>query len=216
MIGEVAVDNDVLMKLAAYDMLASLDQLSSGPIWILGSARFVVRNHLSRDPRFEGGRGLAEGAFATFLESAALLEPEADEVRTAAELQRSAMLRNLDMDGGECLLSAMVLHRGLTRLATGDKRAIVAIAGLLREGLIDTAIAGRILCLEQLVLLVSAIEGVTWTRKAICAAAAVDRALTACAECKRTHVSGMEGLSSYIRSLDESAPGVLALDLPSS
>ena len=62
-----------------------------------------------------------------------------------------ALRNGLQLDGGESLLFAMAVHRGVTRIVTGDKRAIQSLEILLHESELDIGeLENRLVCFEQL------------------------------------------------------------------
>lgn len=210
-----AIDNDILYKGACYGLVVELIRgipATLEDVGFLFVARFVVRAKLRKATLVRAAAAaleLMEGVIAR----AQSLEPSIDEVRVAAELEHAAARANLDLDVGESQLCAIVLARGLPKLVTGDKRAIAALEVLLGAANKAGQLAGRVLCLEQLVRsLLNAGKG-PQVRDAVCGEPSVDRALTACFSCTSPEVGPerwAEGLTSYINSLRSSAPSVMA------
>ena len=98
------------------------------------------------------------------------------------------------------------------RVLTGDKRAIVAIEGLVDADERLAALSGKVYCLEQLILIVLSADSNEKLRDSICTESSVDKTLTICLSCRSN--SGFEAtaecLGSYIRDLRSKAPRVLA------
>lgn len=206
----VLLDNDVVLKVACYALVdetvaaATIDDI---PPAMLGVGRFVVRGRLARAPNI-ADRARATAAFERMLAAMSLVEPDDAEMAAAADLEAEANRRDLELDGGESQLLAMLANRACKLLVTGDKRAIAAMA------IVAAAQAGsRVACLEQLIAHVVSASGTSAVRPRICAEPKVDRAVTGCFACSSPaapdDVDVMDGLASYIGHLDRSAPGVL-------
>lgn len=210
MTDQVLLDNDLALKIACYALvrealaIVGRDGVRPG---MLGVARFVLRS------RIERGRGIVSPSHAmqqlqVLLENVNLLEPTEDELALAADLEAEAQRLEHELDGGESQLLAILAHRGLRLLLTGDKRAIVAMS-VVAPGLASSKIA----CLEQFMAEIISLAGVEPVRAAVCNEPSVDKAITACFGCSRpsaTEADVIEGLASYTGHLSRSAPGVLA------
>jgi hypothetical protein len=208
------IDNDILVKGACYRLLAEVANSipGGGHCGVLGAAKFVVPHYIRRQ-KLAGDVAAAEMCFFSFLASSEALEPSPDERELAAALEANAQQLSLSLDPGESQLVSILVSRVLPWLATGDKRAIVAL-----EKLVDTdarlaGLAGKIRCLEQLVQQMLTNGDCTIIRNAICSEAAVDKALTICFSCSsQDSPSGSirQGLDSYIGAIRASAARVLA------
>jgi hypothetical protein len=149
----------------------------------------------------------ASEAFTRLLEAVSLVEPDDAELAIAAELEAEASRRDLELDGGESQLLAILTNRSYRRLITGDKRAITAMASM---GM--TEASEKVACLEQLVAQIVRLVGGSIVRQCVCAEPGVDRALTICCGCSGADPGEdgvLAGLASYIGSLNQSAPGML-------
>lgn len=213
------LDNDVLIKCAAYRLLKEVvaspeDDWSVGS---LGAARFVVPNRLARHPEIVDGAAAVEH-WQSVLEHLELLEPNDVEEQLASDLEEAALRYGLDLDSGESQLCAMVIERMIPLLITGDKRAIVAIERLLNvvDWLLD--LGGRVGCLEQLADWLCGRLGADSVRGRICTEPGADRALSVCFSCAGypDYAVDPEGLRSYIDALRLQAPRTLtdALRIP--
>lgn len=206
----VLIDNDVVLKVSCYELvdetLLAITVNGVAPA-MLGVGRFVVRGRLAKVGSV-ADRTKATGAFERLLAELGAVEPDDAELSLAADLEAEAIRHNLELDGGESQLLAVLASRGCDLLLTGDKRAIAAVAVIAAK----TA-ASRIACLEQLICQLVASVGVARVRPGVCAEPLVDRAITACFACSRPapprDEEVVEGLSSYVRHLDRAAPGVL-------
>ncbi len=207
---QILLDNDVILKVARYslvdEMLAAIPA-DDATLGMLGVGRFVVRGRIERDRRLaDPARALA--AFEELLARTTLLEPTADEIALAAQLEAEASRVDLELDGGESQLVAMLACRACCLLITGDKRAVMAISEVARH-----LAEGRIACLEQLVAQIVARVGSARVRQAVCAEPTADRALALCLGCGREAQPSDEdvlaALASYSGDLGRTAPGTL-------
>lgn len=210
-----ALDNDVVLKAACYGLTDRFwPEAYDVRVGVLGTARFVVptyveRAHLRKDP----AEALAH--LDRVLARAERLEPSEQELELAVELERAGQLAGLALEGGESMLCAITLLRGVPWLHTGDKRAIKSI-----EALADSLAArmgGRMRCLEQLALgALSPPEQYPQLARAICAEPAVDKTLSICFSCfAEEHASrdaAREALENYIAALRAGAPRVLSTE----
>lgn len=204
------VDNDVALKISCYglvDETVSAITIEGVAPAMLGVGRFVIRGRLAK-ARNIADAAKATAAFERLLGAISAVEPDEAELSLAADLEAEANRRDLELDGGESQLLAMLARRGCALLLTGDKRAISAIAATAAE-----LAASRIACLEQLMGELVARGNASAARRGVCAEPHVDRAVTACFGCSRlappTADEVAEGLASYVRHLDRAAPGVL-------
>jgi len=215
----VAVDNDILYKGAWYGFLRELvTAIPAAPddAAVLGQARFVIGKRLQKQQK---QLGEAASRALEHLEAALALlkvvEPTEEEQSLAAELEYLAQVGGVALDGGESLLCAVTIRRGLDRLATGDKRAIAALGALLGKHPELTALAGKIVCLEQLVLRLLGDGDSTVIRSSICAQKHTDKALANCFSCSNPDArprDWLDGLTSYIRSVRSTAETLLCSD----
>jgi hypothetical protein len=206
----ILLDNDVVLKAASYalaDETVAATTIDDTPPAMLGVGRFVIRNRLSRSSNIADVPRATE-AFAQMLAAMTLVEPNDDEMAAAADLEAEAIRQDLELDGGESQLLAILANRACSLLVTGDKRAIAAMAIVAAD-----LAGGRVACLEQLIAHIVATSATPFVQPRICAEPNVDRAITSCFACsspERPDVADvLAGLASYIGHLDRSAPGVL-------
>jgi len=206
---QVLLDNDVALKVACYSLVDEtlvVTTIGDVPPGILGVGRFVIRGRLDRGSNI-ADVPRAKAAFERLLGRVELLEPDDDELAMAADLEAEASRRDLELDGGESQLLALLLKRGCRVLVTGDKRAIVAMA-IVAAGIA----ADKIACLEQQMAMIVDVAGVDSVRSRVCAEPLIDRAVTSCFACTQDRAGYDDiaaGLSSYVGHLDRSAPGML-------
>lgn len=209
---DIAVDNDVIIKAACYGLTATFwpEAVSTCHLGVLGAARYVVAKRLELSGGSDRARRDAEALFAT----ATTLEPTSAEVALATQLEVTGQRMGLSLDAGESQLIAMMVHRGIPVLETGDKRAIASVELLLDEVTAIVTIAGRVRCLEQIVLrcLGEPSTPVAMAR-AICAEPDVDKTLSICFRCyspaPEGHAVDLAAIHSYLGKLRASAPRVL-------
>jgi hypothetical protein len=211
-----AVDNDVLLKGASYGMLREfITAIPSvlGETLVLGTARFVVVKRLEKH-RDKGDVHAAAAIeqFRSVLQQLATAEPTAAELELAATFEHLAQHAGLALDSGESQLCALTICRQLAKLVTGDKRAIGALEALARISDQLSAVAGKVVCLEQLVIRLLDQNEAQAVRSTICSRPHVDAALAICFSCSSPTTSPdswVAGLESYVRALREAAPTLL-------
>lgn len=208
------VDNDVLFKNACYCLLPQVAVslgLSGGDCGILGAAKYVVTHKIKR-AKLSKSTSSAINNFENFLAIAVVLEPDTEEQTVAAQLEASALRLGLSLDPGESQLCAIVVKRNLPLLLTGDKRAINAIELLLREEVVLLKLRGKVMCLEQLTLLLFLKIAFDVVRSAICLEPQIDKSLSICFSCLSQNASEAntkDGLASYIKDLRSTADQLL-------
>lgn len=151
------LDNDIVLKACAYrchEVLLQAATMADGPPSMLTVAGYAIRSRLERSRAFVD-RDAAITAFDELLCHLTLIDPNEDEVATAADLEALASERGLQLDVGESQLLAILLGRGLSLLFTGDKRAIEAIGRLASD-----EVGPRIVCLER--FMACAVEAVPY------------------------------------------------------
>lgn len=212
MILDLLVDNDVLIKLACYSLLAELPKSTEdfASVGVLGSAPFVAPRRLAKDGLIND-RESALRSLREFLSSATVLEPTEDELTLASEIEDTAVVMGLELDSGESQLCAIAIYRQAVFILTGDKRAIAGAERIREEIPALDPLSGRIVCLEQAIMGMVSRLGIEMVRSKICAEAKVDKSLAICLRCifgVSVPVS-VEGLSSYISSMRQEASSLL-------
>jgi hypothetical protein len=206
----VLLDNDVVLKMASYRLGSELIIATTDdevPPSILVVATHVVRSLIDRSKKLLD-KGAAKAELEAILDKVQQLEPTQEEIVLAADFEQAADELALEFDGGESLLFAILLKRKARRIVTGDKRAIRALEQ------ISTADGhGCIACFEQLIATIAASAGHSGLRTNICAEPDTDKAMTVCFSCGQATAKPSnidDGLSSYINSIRQTAPNVLA------
>ncbi len=205
-----ALDNDVLLKGACYALLAEMIGVvcNLDSCGILGTAKFVIPKTLTAR-----GRTAVANEFLRFVESFAILEPDPAEIAVAAQLEIAAQRAGLNLDEGESLLSAIVSARQIPWLATGDKRAIIALENLLSSITSLESLRNKLISLEQIFKRLVLQYDAARIRSAVCANIVVDKALTICFGChgaESDKADWLDALDSYINDLRRSAPSLLS------
>lgn len=139
----LVVDVDALVKLAHWGLLGELEGATGIPPKRQATVESIRFRAARRDPKLFRDAAVADCLAVALSQFGAAWRPDAEVV---ARLQGIAGL-----DAGEITLIAMLCSDSYAVLVTGDKRALRALAA---PGLEDIAerIAGRIACLEQVVL----------------------------------------------------------------
>ncbi len=210
-----AIDNDILHKGAGFGLLKQIIgaiPADISEVGYLGAVKFIVGKKLRK--------ANLNDAFALLnevLQQAQCLEPTKEEAEFAAQIEYEAQRASLSVDSGESLLCAIVIMRAFSWLVTGDKRAIQGLEELLsRKGDIQD-IAGKVICLEQLLLRLIQKGDPLAIRSAICAQRSLDRSLAICFSCSSPEVgltSWVEALESYLRELRAASPSILSSSSP--
>lgn len=204
------IDNDVVLKVAAYRLGSELVDAATFcglPPAMLGVGKFVVLSRIEKAKSVTDQTDVLK-CFDDLLRQIILLEPSPEEVAVAAEFESAANRLNLELDGGESQLLAILLARSAVTLITGDKRAIKAIA-VVGAGKADK----RIACLEQ--LMATILERVCHhkIRERICGESRADKTLTICFACASavvtTKAEVLDALGSYVSYLRKDAPETL-------
>ncbi len=137
----ILADNDIVHKLACCDLLDSfLLWIESPPaeVWVIPSVPFVLRKKLKNNPT-----------------ALACLEAFLLKTRPIPEASIDLLERYEQLDEGERqMLAVLVEDQRITRLVTGDKRALGQIAGMATDDahLKKRLNESRIDCLESVML----------------------------------------------------------------
>lgn len=199
-------DNDAVLKLSAYCCWETLSTTYLHPAAVLKVATFSLETQLKKARRITNVAPF-QLAVKAFLASCIVIEPTDEEIQLATEFEEGATTFGAEFDTGESQLVAVLITRLLSRLVTGDKRAITAMVALK----IDKG-EGKILCLEQVLKVV--IENGDWQelRSAVCAERSVDTAVAMAFSCYSSPSVDdvVEGLDSYIGDLRSKAGAYLS------
>lgn len=133
------LDNDVLQKLAMLELLdEAIDVAGASSVHVLYTARYRYKKQQKKL-----GEALCNRILA-FIDTCTEIE---EAPSNAAVFQHKP-----DIDHGEAILLDAAAKTSGSVLWTGDKRCIIALAGDDSLQHIASALAGRILCFEQIVV----------------------------------------------------------------
>ncbi len=196
------VDVDALVKLAHWGLLGELEGATGIPPVRQATVESIRFRAVRHDPKLFRDATVADYLAVALSQFGAAWRPDAEVV---ARLQGIAGL-----DAGEITLIAMLCSDPQAMLVTGDKRALLALAAPGLEDIVKR-IAGRIVCLEQVVL--SALDrlGVGTLATSIGPHRDLDVAVR-CAVPLPPYAVELEvrkGLLSYIEDLRKGAPSLL-------
>ena len=205
------IDNDVVLKLAIYDLLQSLpelfaDQAEPVDLIVLDSARYKL---LPRRNRHElCGTEEVAARIESFLRQATILSLDVVDLDLFDALNASP-----GIDPGEALLFSGAAKFSQARVLTGDKRAL---GGLATQGClgITEALNGKIIVMEALMQGFADLDHCR-VQKSVRANPKADKALTNAfgVESPASVDSVREGLESY-RKIVRKSIGGLANDGP--
>lgn len=193
----VHFDNDVIHKLAACDLLTeAVHALDVTTASVLPTARYKF--YLNKPDKGVKRYGeLVYERISGFVADANPLDAELD----ASHLE--TLNGVLGIDQGEAILFASASQLPDEALLTGDKRSLIALAEAPSCGAICTELAGRVLCLEQIVQQVISVCGFEHVRARIAPSVACDTVLQIVFRdgLVTTEANATEGLRSYVGDL---------------
>ncbi len=207
------MDNDVLLKLSRYGLQSELEEFlrdRSATSAVLAVAAFVLPRYVNRLQCITD-RDRTRANLESLLAACGHIEPSAEELAVAIELEEQAQLLGLQFDTGESQLISVLSARQAALLITGDKRAI----GVMERLGLSSGVHGRVGCLEQLILCFVVSNGAFQIRASICQEGSMDKSLAICFSCSSPVVSCdsvTEGLRSYIGAVRQVAGSLLAED----
>jgi hypothetical protein len=190
----ILADNDIVQKLACCDLLDSfLEWIESPPaeIWVIPSIPFVLRKKLKNNPT----------ALACL--EAFLLKTQPIPEASIDLLERYELLD----EGERQMLAVLVEDQRITRLVTGDKRALRQIAVLIPsdEDLAKRLAQTRTDCLESVMLgLIDRFGHAAINAKASLGVDS-DKVLKMTFGAARSEVHAREVLTAYLKDITDSA-----------
>lgn len=207
------IDADVLLKTASYKLLKhflAMTPFDSDDFGMIAAAQFVVAGKFKK--KLKGSQlGQAKAHFEETIATIAAIEPNAEELALAAQLESAAVALGVDLDLGESQICALMFSRGIELMMTGDKRAIKAIAAL-KDHEACAYTHGKVACLEQATMWMIEKAGLESVQPFVCALPTVDTSLAMALGCYSGGsplASCQDGLVSYINSIRQDAPEVL-------
>jgi hypothetical protein len=200
------LDNDVLLKLAGFELLdeaiAAL-KISPDNLYVLESARFVFRDSPSVIAQYS--QSVRDRAI-TFVKSCHGVLTDVE----SCDFIALSKLKNLD-EGEAGLLTATNGVESFV-LITGDKRCLKALANGVGIATIQQRLRGRVICLEQVILVLIQLLGFEVVKARVVPMRDCDKSLKACfgSGDLATETNVVEALEGYIATLRQDAPGLLA------
>lgn len=174
------IDNDVVIKLARMGCFQEGLDAIGRRCGEVGSIKVMLRYMGVADERrrrrlcaSQGEADRLQAALASIVE----IELTEDEALTAGELMAIALIGELDLDEGELMLLVVALHRGSLDVATGDKRAILALPEMVRLAPSLSALQGHLICLEQIFIRMAQARGLAFVGRALALAPRADEAV---------------------------------------
>lgn len=207
----ILVDNDVALKLCAYSCaedLVGLFKAKQMSLAMLGVARHSIGRRVKRARNICNPSMLSQ-QWSLLSSRVIWIEPTDEEIAFAADLEQQALEMNVELDGGESQLFAILVNRLSPLLITGDKRAIAAL-----EVIGQLLPYERVACLEQVFYTLLKTLGAAALQSRVCSEPSVDRTLSIAFAChskaEPISASSIEtGLMSYVGSVRKSAPLIL-------
>lgn len=205
------IDNDILLKLLAFDLfdeaILSLN-LSSTSLRVLSTARFVFQQKRQQQRTYNDQ--IWQQALLLTEQCQSIPEPPPESLLDyLAELQQLEPFRN-SIDEGETELILATRYTPDFILLSGDKRCLSALPQIPTE--IYSRLAGRVVCLELLLLELMEQLGYETLRSRIQPALQYDKTAKVCFGYSRpaTEAEARQALQSYLNDIQRLAPGLLA------
>ena len=204
----LVADNDALLKLNAYalwDDACAVLGVSAADVRTLVEAPYVLRRYRGQAKKQSqyGADGIDRALVA--VERAAPVDLPEDLSERDALLDGARRLNPVKppIDPGEALLFAAAASRAEFYLTTGDKRALLALHGLPEASPICEGLAGRVLCVEHILLKLVEARGLDHVRPLVRAVPACDAAIRMAfgSSVPASEGSVLEGLRSYVANL---------------
>jgi hypothetical protein len=200
-------DNDIIHKLAAFDLLDVLPKLlglTVADLRVLPTAKYQLLTTKPDKAARRYGSDVAQ-RIRQFLEVVT-------EVTDAPDPEDEAALAGLlGVDAGEALLLAACSREPESLLITGDKRCLAAITAAASCVGLSERLAGRVVCLEQVIQAAIAAQGFEAVRARIVPAVSCDLAIRAVfgSGMQAEEANVAQGLDSYIADLRGRTGGLL-------
>lgn len=205
-------DNDFIRKLAACDlleeMLAALE-ITRDQVFILPTARYVLLKPFKNpeQAKIRLGEAVYE-RLKSFLESVTALN-------VAPSPEEQQMLDDVvGIDAGEAVLYSSTAHFADFLVATSDKTSLRALAAHSACDAISQRLNGRVLCFEQMILLIMDRIGFEALRAKVVPALHCDTSLRAVfgSGLSADETNVRTALASYIEHLRGETGGVLVVE----
>lgn len=198
-------DVDILLKLAACELLDELNQMLAVPsadLKVLETAIFKIRSL--------GKKGIYPARIISrairFCESHDAIPA----IQNTAETEALTAL-GTGMDAGEVVLFSSALENPASRVVTGDKRALRMLAKLGKDHAMVRRLQGRIICFEELLLRTFEAHGFDYLCKHCHAGVEHDGVLRLAfrSGLATEQTEALEGIHSAWRAIDRESAGLL-------
>jgi hypothetical protein len=197
------LDNDILLKLSAVDLLdESIASLGFNPedLRVLDTARHVFRRNRKVSTKYSE---VVRDRAIEFVKACQTIVPE---------VTGEFIVLNRLLDVGEATLVAATCEVLPFVLMTGDKRCLQVLAAQVELAEVRERLQGRVIFLEQVILRLIQRSGFDWVKARVVPMMVCDMALQACfgSGALATETNVVEALEGYIATLRQDAPGLLA------
>lgn len=201
------LDVDALHKLAGFDALDDALTLLGArrvDVWVLPTAKFKLRLKKPAEAEKRHGQQTAN-RLNEFVASV----QECGDPPTDAETERLAAVPGID--AGELILIPLAAREPDGLLLTGDKNALRALASDPHCASFAARLAGRVVCLEQVLEALLRRQGFDWLHARVAAAAGLDRGISLIVSpgMSATAAHAQEGFTSFIEDLRRSTGDLL-------
>ncbi len=198
------LDNDIILKLAAYDLFAEVIaafDLTWQDLRILNTAIYIIR-----------AKNTAKHYSPECIQRAISIVEKCQTVPTQPTDEFQLLLRIDEIDEGEASLIAATATESAFWLMTGDKRCLKALVSDESIASIRQRLVGRTICLEQILLKLISIHGIDWVQHRVLDAPICDKAIKIAFgwSTPADETSVKEALNSYIKELEKQSQGLLA------
>lgn len=201
------LDVDAVCKLANWQLLAFLPELTKTSLDQMMAVSSLIHRARRSLVKLDTKLFVHEDRVVEsieFLENTAKL-PEANPEKLAI------FQDSVDIDVGEAILFSIMLEHSNALMLTGDKRALRGLSALPHE--LRSALVGRVIIIEQVVLTALSSYGLKFLRDRICPHRSIDKAIANAmgSQCDAVQAAVEEGLQSYISELSARyEPSILA------
>lgn len=197
-------DNDIVLKLAQFDLLdEAVDALDTklADIFVTSTARFKFKVVKEQEKGVRRWGATTHARICEFLNSVKIIDWQSSD-------EELLLLQSVPgIDAGEAVLFSATAKTTEFWLVTGDKRSLRAIASAPSCVKIAKRISRRVLCLEQIILLIIERKGFDYVKNKIVPALAleVDSAIRAAfgSGMEATKPNAVASLNGYIEELKQ-------------
>ena len=192
------IDADALAKLAHWDLLDHLPAFTGVPLERCNTLESIVHRARRARSKPDGRLFLCAEAATRVCDGAGRMGASiTPDPATLQALQNVAAI-----DAGEAVLLSALIMQPASRLLTGDKRALRALATTPEP--LRAAFASRILIIEQVLLAALRLHDIGWLRQHVCPWKDADKAVAIAmgSRCDADASACREGLDAYVREID--------------